>query len=399
VRILNVGSSPSVEGGSDRYTHALAALLERRGHQVLTLTPRRGPLASDDEIAGPPPVETENPGPGDAVRFVYSVPASESVERALSEFRPDVVHLQVYYGQMTASILAPLRRASVPVVQTLHDYKLACPVRTFISRDHVCEACLGRRFWHALPRLCNRGSLARTSLSVLEAYVSRWLGDAETVDRFIAVSEFVRRKMIEHGVTGPERITTVHNFVETGPEPPARGPGEHVLFVGRLSPIKGVSTLLEAAATLAPTPFVIAGDGPSRPSLEREARERGITNVRFVGFVRGTELDELVAGSVCTVLPSIGYETFGLAIVESFAAGRPAVASRVGGMTEVVTDGVDGFLVPPGDPEALHARLAWLLERPDEAVAMGVAGRRKVEHAFGPERHYERVMDVYRSVL
>lgn len=398
MKVLLVGANYRVQGGSDRYFLSLERLLEERGHRVIPFAARhprnRGSRADRHFPRGVDPVD---PSPGDIARFVYNPSARRELGRLLEGERPDLAHLHVYSGQLSASILEPLRARGIPTVQTLHDFKLACPVRTFVSRDKVCEACRGRHFWRALPRRCNRGSLARTALNVVEAYVSRQLGDVEAIDRFIAVSDFLRGKMVEHGVVTQDRISTLHNFLDPAPLRVAEEPGRHFLYAGRLTPIKGVDVLLEAVRDLPGTDLLVAGEGRSRADLEAQARSAGMDHVRFLGFQEDAELERLVRSSICTVLPSVGYETFGLAALESLALGRPVVASRIGGIPEVVDDGVDGFLVPPGDAGALRDRMRWLARHPDRAMEMGATGRRKVESSFDPDAHYEGLMRVYRD--
>lgn len=400
MKIVLVGANYRIQGGSDRHFLALERLLESRGHRVVPFAARHPEnLGAAGGHDFPPGVDPVDPSPVDAARFVYNPSARRAMSRLLEKHRPDLAHLHVYSGQLSASILKPLRDHGIPTIQTLHDFKLACPVRTFVSQDRVCEACRGGHFWRALPRRCNRGSLARTALNVAESYASRLMGDVGAIDRFVAVSNFLRAKMLEHGVVPPHRIDTIHNFLDADSVRPAEGPGEHLAYVGRLTPLKGVDVLLEAASELDGAELFVAGDGRSRSELEVRAREGGMDHVRFVGFQGDRDLERLVRGSICTVLPSIGYETFGLAALESLALGRPVIASRIGGLPEVVDDGVDGFLVPPGDVEALRQRMRWMLRHPDEAVAMGAAGRRKVEERFDPDSHYESLRGVYEAVL
>jgi glycosyltransferase involved in cell wall biosynthesis len=237
----------------------------------------------------------------------------------------------------------------------------------------------------------------RSALSATEAYVSRWLGAVDKIDHFIAVSDFLRDKVISLGLPR-DKVTTVHNFMDCTGIVPADTPGTYLLYFGRLERIKGIYTLLEAVAPLRDTPVLIVGDGNEKLSLQNEITQRGLDHVKLLGFKHGQELRDLVRGSICTIAPSEWYETFGLTLVESFAHGRPVVASRIGGMTEVVADGVDGFLVQPGDVAVLRERLSWMATHRADALEMGLLGRARVEEQFSPERHYEKIMEVYRKV-
>lgn len=401
MRILNAGHHYHVQGGSDRMMLRLGELLEAKGHTVVPFASQHEdnrPSRWDDYF--PPGVDTQDPSLGDAARFLYSPEARRQMARLLNDAGPfDLAHLHIYYGQLTASILKPLVAAGVPIVQTLHEFKLTCPVHSHLSQGDICEACEGYAFWRALPRRCNQGSLARTALSVLEASVSRVLGDARQIDHFIAVSDFLREKMIEHGVVAPDRITTVHNFVDPDRFEPSTQEGKHVLYFGRITSGKGLRTLIDAAAPLTDLPVRIAGTGEQREALEAEVARRGLDHVQFVGFQNGEDLWDLVRGSICTVLPSEWYESFGMTVIESFACGRPVIGADIGGIPELINNTVDGRLFPPGDAEALREALMWMQTHRGEVVEMGRQGREKIEEQFSPECHYEQVRDVYAEVV
>lgn len=399
MKILNIGQNYRVAGGSDRYFMSLAQLLEGRGHSVVPFAARhpdnRGTEWAEYFPAG---VDTRSPGLRDVLRFVYSLPAKEGIDRLLSVWEPDIAHLHVYYGQLTASIFEPLEQAGIPTVQTLHDCKLGCPVRTFVSRGEICEACGGEQFWQALPRRCNEGSFLRTGLNVLEAYVSRWSGDVKGVDHFVAPSRFLREKMLEHEILDPGEITVQPNFVDPDLFSPADGPGRHFLYVGRVRRMKGIGTLVRAASTLTDVPLVVVGEGRDREQLEETTRDRGLDHVRFPGFREGSELHALIRGAVAVVVPSEMYENCPMAILEAMALGRPVIGSRIGGVPELVEDGTDGLLFAPGDVEGLRDRLEWMAEHRREAARMGERARRKIVGRFGPDPHYEGLMDVYARV-
>lgn len=396
--VLNISQNYYIRGGSERYYFSMADLLETRGHRVIPFTashPQNQP--TDWSKYFPAAVNFNSPGPADIVRFVYSRSAAASLQRLLGDHRPDIAHLHIYYGQLTSSILAPLRRAEVPIVQTLHEYKLVCPVYTLLSNGEICQACEGHNFWQAALKRCNRGSLARSVLSAAESYVSHRLGAVDKIDHFIAVSDFLRRKVIELGVPA-HKVTTVHNFTDVSKISPCGETGEYILYFGRLERLKGIFTLLKAMRSVR-TPLLIVGDGEACAEMEEYIQHHDMQHVRVLGYQRGQALIDLIRGAICTVSPSEWYETFGLTLIESFAHGRPVIASRIGGMTEVVSDGVDGFLIEPGNAEALQERLQWMADHREQAVEMGQAGRRKVETQFSTEAHYQKLMDVYSKVM
>ncbi len=397
--VLGANNYHYLRGGSERAFLELGRLLAARGHRVAHLStahPRNEPAPG--AAAFVPPNELAQPGPLDVVRFHYSRPAARALAGLLRTERVDVAHLHIYYGQLTPSILAPLARAGVPIVQTLHEYKPLCPVHTLLSQGKPCEACAGRHFWRALPRRCNRGSLARTAVNVSEAYLARALGADARVARFVAVSEFVRAKMLQHGFA-PERVVTVPNFVDARALEPGQGAGEHVLFAGRLEAYKGVFTLLAAAAEARALPVLFAGDGPARAELERRIEAQALAHVRVLGFQAPAALAALVRTSRCVVVPSLSYETFGLIALEALAHGRAVIASRIGALPELVVEGVNGFLVPPGDAVALAERLRWIAAHPGDSQELGARGRARALERHTPDEYYARLTAVYRELV
>src|SRR5919202_139190 len=393
--ILNAGQNYQLRGGSERYQFILSELLQKNVHRVIPFavaSPKNQATQWSEYF--PQGVNFEHPSFTDLIRFIYSRPAANAIKRLLKDTPIDIAHLHIYYGQLTASILAPLQQAGVPIVQTLHKYKIVCPVYTLVSNEEICQACKGHAFWHATLQRCNRGSLARSMLSQVDSYVSKALGSVRNIDHFITVSNFQREKVIELGLPS-EKVTTIHNFIDTHTIKPNPEPGEYFLYFGRLERIKGLFTLIEAVSSLKEIPLLIAGEGEARPELEQLIEQKGLKHIHLLGFKRGNELHQLIRNSICTLAPSEWYETFGFTLIESFAHGRPAIASYIGGMSEIVSDTIDGFLVPTKNVEVLREKMLWMAAHRREAVEMGQAGRRKVETQFNPEIHYEKLINVY----
>lgn len=397
--ILNVSQNYHIRGGSDRIFFATSQVLEAAGERVIPFAAQH---PENESTAWSPyfplAANFENPGPRDLLRFLYSRPAAHAIERIIAERHPDIAHLHIYYGKLTGSILSPLRRVGIPIVQTLHEYKLICPVYTLVSNGEICEACAGSQFWRAIPRRCNRGSLRRSLLSSAETYVSRFLGSVKNIDHFIAVSDFVRTKMIQYGIP-PDKISTVHNFVDVSGIEPNLQEGNYALYFGRLERLKGLFTLVEAFAPLTHIPLYIVGNGSDAAELESWISQRRLTHIHLLGFKHGRELENLIRRSRFTVMPSEWYEPLATTVLESWTHGRTVVASNIGGFGEMIDDGTNGFLLPAGDVAALREKADWLFSRPEVACAMGIEGRRKVEDRFNPRRYYEDLMKVYRRVL
>ncbi len=397
--ILNAGQRYHIKGGCDRYQFDLSRLLQQHDHQVIPFA-ASDPQNEDTSWSSyfPERVNFEKPHLDDLINFIYSQKAARAIANLLSDRQIDLAHLHIYYGQLTASILKPLKEKGIPIVQTLHEYKIVCPVYSLMSNGEICQACNGSNFWQATAKRCNRGSIARSLLSTIESYVSHFSGSVNKIDHFIAVSNFQRKKLIELGL--PEnKISTVHNFIDTSKLEPNTSPGEYFLYFGRLERYKGIFTLIEAASPLTDTPLLIVGDGTDRLEIEKLIEQKNLQHIHLLGFKHKQELNQLIRNSLCTVVPSEWYETFGLTLIESFAHGRTVIASQIGGMTEIVTNEIDGYTFSPGNVEQLREHMLWMTKHRQQSVEMGLAGRRKVETEFNPENHYQQLMRVYQKVL
>jgi glycosyltransferase involved in cell wall biosynthesis len=331
---------------------------------------------------------------GRAARVVYSLEARRKMDALVREARPRVAHLHNIAHQLSPSILDALAAHRVPIVQTMHDYKLVCPVYTFRSQGETCERCRGGRFWHVVERRCNAGSLPLSATNMAEAYVHAWRRTYDHVHVFHCPSLFVLAKLLEFGVPRA-RLAFVPHFVDAQAFTPAYGGGRYAFFAGRLAEEKGVDVLLAAHARTPGLELVIAGEGPRREALEASLRPDQRGRVRFAGHLTGAAFDEAWAGASCLVLPSTWYEVRPMAIHEAYARGKPVVSSRLGSIPEIVEDGVTGRLVPPGDPAALGEAMRELVLDGARAEAMGRAGRALVESRYGPARHLEAMLAVY----
>lgn len=397
--ILKVSHNHYVRGGSDRYFFLLAELLRKHGHRVIPFTAANSKnQPSEWEHYFPRGADFEQPGIGDLFRFLYSRDAVKSIRRLLNKTEIDLAHFHLYHGKLTASILGELEKAGTPRIQTLHDFKLTCPVYVHASNGEICEACAGKHFWRALPKRCNRGSFARTALNVTESYVSRLLGSHDKFDHFISVCHFNRKKMIQYGIP-KNKISTVHNFVDVSDITPNFDAGNYLLYFGQLYRGKGIFTLIEAALPLKHVPLYIVGDGEATPEIQRILEQNGCDHIHLLGFKQGNELRELIRNSICSILPSELYENCPMSILESYACGKPVIGANMGGIPELIEDAVDGFLFPAGKEEVLQDRLLWMFEHKSEAAEMGKAGRQKMETEFNADIHYEKIMNVYRKFL
>jgi len=336
-----------------------------------------------------------------ATRIVWSHDARSRLARLLDATRPTIAHAHNVYHHLSPAILPLLKDRGVPVVLTLHDLKLLCPAYLMLASDGPCERCKGGRIHNVVVHRCIKGSLAMSALAMVETAVHRALGlYRDNVDRFVVPSRFLLEKCVEWGWPR-DRFTWIPNAVDLeriGPLPDDDRPGRSFLYAGRLAREKGLPVLIEAAAR-AGVPLVIAGDGPEASALQALASRSGGA-VRFTGHLAFPELIALVRASRAAVLPSEWYENAPMSILETYALGRPVIGSALGGIPELVRDGVTGATFPAGDVDALATRLTDFASMPDERIlAMGRAGRDWVEREFTTRRYLERILDLYDGLV
>ncbi|MBP8304442.1 MAG: glycosyltransferase [Phycisphaerae bacterium] len=327
---------------------------------------------------------------------IYNPVARSAFRRFLSEARPDLVHIHNLFPLISPSVLLECRRAKIPVVMTVHNHRLVCPTGLHLSKrdPRTCERCCGGREYWCVLRNCE-GSLCKSLGYALRNAVARRAGwYRENVALYACLAEFQRRRLIREGYP-EDRITVVPNMVQAG-LPAGEGPlGEYVGFAGRVSPEKGVDTLVSAARICPEIPFRIAG----RVDRMSEVVDRAPDNCTFLGHLGPEDLSGFYAGSRMLVVPSVWYEAFGLCAVEAQAHGKPVVCSRMGALPEIVVHGETGLLFEAGNAVELAGRIRSLWRQPRRCREMGRAGRDRVLREYGAGPYYERLMAAYEKAI
>lgn len=376
MRVLMVHNAYQQRGGEDSVVESEVALLRQHGHEV-HLYERH-----NDEVNQTPKWLL---APG----AIWSSRTVREVQALIAGFRPDVMHVHNTMPLVSPSVYWAAREVGVPVVQTLHNFRLLCPQAMFVREGKVCEDCLGKVPWRGVLHKCYRDSTAQSAVMATMLSTHRLLGTyTSKVDRFIALNEFCRAKFIEGGLEAA-RISVKPNFVDWQPAPrwDQRLGG---LYLGRLTPEKGVDVLLRALAREPGQRVKVVGGGPM------EGAVRAAAGVDYLGFLPLAEIWGHLSRASYMVVPSVWYEGFPRTIVEAFASGVPVIASRLGSLAEVVSDGRTGLLFNPGDDEDLAAKLAWADSHPQEMMAMGQAARQEYEARYTPARNCAELIEIYR---
>lgn len=377
-RLLIVHNYYQQRGGEDAVVEAEVALLREHGHEVELY------VRHNDELAGRSKLSLARE------TFWSSQSASDMREIAL-RFRPQLVHAHNTFPLVSPSVYVSAARVGIPVVQTIHNFRLLCPQGMLLRDGKTCEDCVGRVPWRGVLRRCYRNSLPQSAVLAGMLSAHRLAGTySRKVAKYIALNEFCRLKLIEGGL--PEsRIRVKPNFVDLP------RPGRHArnggLFVGRLSQEKGIATLLEAEAIVGGRRLSVCGTGPLQSLVE--ASPHAIP----LGWADAAKVIDAMSHAAFLVMPSIWYENFPRTLVEAFACSTPVIASRLGALAELVEDGHTGLLFEAGSATDLARKISWANENPERMREMGDNARLVYEARYSPTRNYEILTDIYVDAL
>lgn len=398
MNILKLNNFYEVLGGSDRVFLNTGKLLADYGHNVHWFASSHNYQKNNSEDVTLIEPLNRPPRAQDYPRYLYNQRARTAIGNVLknSSERFNIAHAHIYYGQLTTSIIDPIKREGIPLVQTLHEYKMVCPIYTMERDGAVCSECLDRGMHRLLVNRCKESSLVKSLATLGEQIFSRVAGDIAKVDKFICVSNFQKNLMKTSGIPD-EKLVTLHNFVHLNHDTEISTPIKkhpYFFYFGRLEKLKGIDTLMEAVEK-AQVKCVIAGDGPLKEYVVRRASKSDF--VEYVGFINGANLRDHIRNAHAVVVPSEWFENCPMSVLEAKAEGTPVIGSRIGGIPELIRDGDDGFIFTAGNVDSLVEKLEQMM----------VADRSQLSHEcvadirnrFCADKHYKELISLYQSVL
>jgi len=403
VKILLINSYHYRKGGADAVYFNTARLLEKHGHEVFffsTTHPDNEPYGSDNYFAIG--LDYRKLSFGNKVlavpTFLYNRNAHDNLLRLIDNIKPDVAHIHLFMGGLSSSILAALKKRKVPVIHSVHDYRLICPAYLFIDgKNKVCEKCKDGIYLHCIANKCSENGFAQSSILAMDAYFRKYkLKPIDYIDRFIFVSNFNRWKHIEFDTKFEFKADTLYNFnPDIDNFPASENKGNYFLFFGRISREKGIITLIEASLKSG-FRLKIAGTGPMYEQLKVKHYE----NIEFLGYKSGDELRKLIRDASFVIVPSEWYENNPLSIIEAYSFGKPVIGARIGGIPEIIEEKITGYLFDPGNTDDLEQKLQQangLSE--DEYIKMSGNARLFAEKNFNPDEYYKSLIKIYQDVL
>lgn len=353
------------KGGAETVCFNTGKLLEEHGHEVIDFT-----LKWKDNRPSPfsryfPESKETRDGPlrqvKNLINYFYHFEAVKKIEQLILDEKPDLAHIHLMWGQITPSIFPVLKKYHIPILFTVHDYRIVCPAYTFRDGSgRICEDCQGRHFYRCFTHTCCKGSRMMSAVMAAEQYFrNTFFSPAKYIDGFIYVSNFAKNIQEKYmpAVKTKHNITLYNFSTSIADRPKAMPAKRYFLFFGRLSYEKGVKTLLAAFKELPQCRLKIVGAGPKEGELKTFADAGGMSNVEFLGYRQGQELADIVSNAYFVIVPSEWYENNPMTIIEAYSAGTPVIGAHIGGIPEIVVDGETGFQFESGNADDLRRKI------------------------------------------
>jgi glycosyltransferase involved in cell wall biosynthesis len=404
MKVLQINKYFYPKGGANTVIFNTIQLLEQHGHTVVPFSmasPLNRPSPYAPRFVSYPELLEANVV--DKIRhissFVYNREAARGLDLLLDEEKPDIAHIHLMFNSLSASILPVLKKRRIPVVMTVHDYRLICPAYLFTDgRGAICERCRTGNYLHCALRRCSNGRLANSLMLAADSYFRKYIiSPIDYVDLFIFVSCFAFDKHIEFSDRYADKGIVLRNFtpLATG-EADSGDKGDYLLYFGRISSEKGLPTLLRAMEAFPGVKLKVAGTGP----LLEDIKSQSPPNVEFTGFLSGEALHDCISRARYVVVPSEWYENNPLSVIEAMALGAPVIGSRIGGIPELIAEGVSGFLFEPASVDSLRATIELALALPDEDYnAMCCKGRAFARKHFNQDAYYHKLTSIYKDII
>jgi glycosyltransferase involved in cell wall biosynthesis len=401
MKILFVNKYFYLRGGCEYVFFDTVKLFEERGHSAVFFSmqhPRNFPSRYEKFFASYNDYENASFSQkiSAAGKLIYNFEAKKKIGQLLDLTRPDIVHINNMYHQLSPSILHSIKKRDIPVVMTLHDFKMVCPSYALDDGHGLCKACAGRQFYNCIRKRCMKGSAAMSGLVSLEMFLHHsCMHIYDLVDVCIAPSLFLKETMRAMGFDKP--LVHLPNFIFLDQWTPQYDwQDDSIVYFGRLVPGKGLETLIDTIECMPDIRLKIIGEGPLRPLLEEKSKK--FNRVSFLGYRKGDDLRDQIRRAKFVVFPAEGFENNPRTIIEAFALGKPVVASVIGGVPELVLDGKTGLLFKPGDRKSLASAISRLYFDNKFLYELGFNARSFVEKNMGSNAHYEKLMKIYSQV-
>lgn len=400
MRILFVNKFHYLKGGSEKYYFELAELMKENGHEVAFFS-----MKNDKNISTGckeyfvEEIDLNTGSKLKALDVIYSKENAKKMKEALEDFKPDIVHINNFQRQLSASIVKEIKKKNIPIVFTAHDMQAICPASAMLYKGQICEDCIQKNYGACIKKSCIKDSKLKSILGVLESKYYRLNKIYEKIDYIIAPSNFIKRQLIK-GKIKYKTIEAVHNFViDSGKKEELCDDG-YAFFFGRLSIEKGILNVIEALKKLEIGKLIIAGDGPEREKIQNFIKDNKLEDrIQLVGYLNQADVKKYIKNSKFIVVPSIWYENCPYSILETMEMGKPIIGSRIGGIPELIEDGKNGFLYNYQDVDELSLKMKLLFENEELVKEQSKMSRQLYEEKYNEKIYYKKILGIYEKLI
>lgn len=401
MKVLLVNKFHWLKGGSEKYYFELGTLLKEHGHEVAYFSMKNEKnIKTGDKEYFVDEIDLNTGSKLKALDVIYSKTNYKKMIEAIEDFKPDVIHVNNFQRQLSASIIKAANDKKIPVVFTAHDVQAICPGITMMDNNkNVCELCMKGKYINCIKKSCNKGSKAKSLIGALEGYYYRIKKMYnEKISYIITPSEFYRAKFIEDG-TDPKHIEAIHNFIIANDYNVETEVGDYALYFGRLSKEKGINNLIEAFSKCDKGNLFIAGEGPEKDSIEQFIKDNKLTKrVKLLGFLNKEQMTEQVRKARFIVVPSIWYENCPYSVMETLAIGKPVIGANIAGIPELVINNENGFTYKYDDVNELAEKMNKLFED-EKLVKKFSRNAKELSKQYDKEVYYKKIERIYKNVI
>lgn len=407
MKILQINNYHYLKGGSERVYFETSKLLKKNGHEILFFSVKD--QESDDSHCDSyfiKPFNHENAELYEKIKhvpeFIYNKESKKNLESLIINEKPDIAHIHIFYGRLTSSILPVLKKYNIPIVMSVHEYRMLCPA--YVMRDNegnVCEKCAGGNYFNSIRGKCIKSNLLYSSVSALECLIrDKFYSYEDHIDGFIMVSQFIMDKHVQYKPSLIHKCEQLYNLIDLNNYSPNFSHKGYYLYFGRLSSEKGIMTLLKAWKHFPDLQLKIVGGGELEKDILNFINEYQISNIELMGYLKGDTLFDVVRNSKFTFVPSEWYENNPMNVIESFALGKPVIGAKIGGIPELIKEGKNGFLFESGNVDGLIASIGKAESvSGDGYLLLGKNAYTFAEDNFNALEHYNKLIKIYKNLI
>ena len=402
MKILLVNKFHYLKGGSEKYYFDLAKLLKEHGHEVAFFSMKdEKNIKTDCKEYFVENSDMNSKNIFKALDVIYSKKNKRAMEKALDDFKPDIVHLNNFQRQLSASIIKPIKKRKIPIVFTAHDLQAICPAIVMLDNEkNICDKCINGKYMNCIKGKCIKNSSLKSLLGAIEGkYYRNKKIYTKQIGKIITPSKFYKEKLEEDGIKS-EKIEALHNFIDIDDYNVKIEDEGYALYYGRIIKEKGVLNLIKAFKNIKNHVLYIAGDGPDIEKVKEYIKENRLEErIKLLGFLNSDEVKEYVRKARFIVVPSVWYENCPYSVLETLAMGKPIIGSNLGGVPELVKDNENGLIYKYNDIKELEDKMQELFDNKEKAIKFGKMAQENAIKDFSKEEYYNKIMSVYEGAL